>query len=104
MAKEWAKSFYQSKSWIDCRKAYKSSRFGLCERCQKPDAEIVHHKIYINQNNIHNPEITLDWGNLELLCKACHNREHFEKHSATREVLVFNELGELIQRPPVFEN
>lgn len=41
--------------------------------------DIVHHKCYINSKNIFNPNVTLNFENLELLCIDCHNKEHFEK-------------------------
>ena len=37
---------------------------------------IVHHKVHLSPDNIHNPEITLGWDNLELLCRDCHAKEH----------------------------
>ena len=55
MAKEWAKSFYQSKAWRRCRDAFFISKQGLCERCENP-GKIVHHKIYITPNNINDPK------------------------------------------------
>lgn len=81
MAKEYAKQFYKSKTWKDCRESYIKYRQGLCERCLakgmiKPGL-IVHHKNYISPDNISNPEITTDFNNLELLCQECHNAEHF---------------------------
>lgn len=42
---------------------------------------IVHHKCYIDTTNIYNPDITLNFDNLELLCLDCHNKEHFSKFS-----------------------
>lgn len=39
--------------------------------------DIVHHKKYISSKNIYNPEVTLNFDNLELLCRDCHNKEHF---------------------------
>lgn len=41
---------------------------------------IVHHKVYINKNNIWDTDITLDFNNLELLCIDCHNKEHFAQN------------------------
>lgn len=77
---EYAKSFYKSKTWQKCRIAYAKSVGGLCERCAADGlivpGEIVHHKIFISQNNISNPEITLNFENLELLCRKCHGNEH----------------------------
>ena len=36
----------------------------------------VHHKIRLTPFNINNPEITLSYKNLELLCDDCHEKEH----------------------------
>lgn len=38
--------------------------------------DIVHHKSYINLNNIFDPAVTINFENLELLCIDCHNKEH----------------------------
>lgn len=38
---------------------------------------VVHHKIHLNSKNIFNPNITMSFENLELLCQDCHNKEHF---------------------------
>lgn len=80
MAQNFAMGFYGSQAWKDCRKAYKKSVGGLCERCLKKGlynpAVIVHHKTYITQDNLSDPRIALDWNNLEALCRDCHEAEH----------------------------
>ena len=72
-------------------------QFGICERCGKANSKQVHHKIYINEKNINNPTITLDFNNLELLCDSCHQREHKEKYSPTLWGLEFDSNGDLIK-------
>lgn len=78
--KEYAKSFYSSKTWQRCREGYKKSVGGLCERCLKQGrytpGVIVHHKVHISPENIDDPNVTLDWRNLELVCRDCHAVEH----------------------------
>ncbi len=37
---------------------------------------IVHHKIHITPDNIEIPEITMNYDNLELLCRDCHAAMH----------------------------
>ena len=78
--KEFAKKFYASVAWKECRKAYKKSKGGLCERCLAKGlitpCEIVHHKVYLTPENIHDPNVTLNWMNLECLCRRCHEEEH----------------------------
>jgi len=97
MAQEWAIKFYNSTAWIKCREAYKQSVFGLCERCGSPGVE-VHHVIYLTPANIKDPNITLSWDNLELLCHECHTREHGGKYEALRDDVMFDEYGNLVPR------
>ena len=80
LAKQFAKTFYSSKAWQDCRNEYARSRGHLCERCAAKGlivpGEIVHHKIYIDASNINDESVTMNFDNLELLCRDCHAEEH----------------------------
>ena len=67
--------FYKSSLWERCRKAYLKKRKYICERCGET-ARIVHHKVYITDENLYNTDISLDENNLEALCIHCHNEEH----------------------------
>ena len=62
--KSFAKAFYKSKAWKECRAAYARRAGGLCERCLANGiykaGEIVHHKIEITPENINDPTVT-DW-------------------------------------------
>lgn len=49
--KAWAKSFYLSAAWEKTRAAYLMSQDYICERCGQP-AKIVHHKRWLNRENI----------------------------------------------------
>ena len=73
-------AFYGSQAWKKCRREYKKSVGGLCERCKAngliEPGYFVHHKEYINARNISDPNILLSFNNLELLCMDCHNKEH----------------------------
>ena len=75
MAMDYARGFYNSRAWKRVQAAYMASRHYVCERCGGV-ARIVHQRIYITPENIHDPNITLKWGNLEVLCQECHNTEH----------------------------
>ena len=75
MAKPFAKSFYKSRAWRDSRNAFFANREGLCEPCGKAGDE-VHHIKPLTIANIGDPEITLSWDNLQLLCKDCHFAIH----------------------------
>ena len=56
MAKEFARAFYNSKRWKDCRRAYIAKRIsidgGMCETCHEVPGYIVHHKIELTPDNI----------------------------------------------------
>ena len=72
--------FYSSPQWKKCRNAYKKSVGGLCERCRAKGlivpGEIVHHKIHLNSVNMCDPNVALNFDNLELLCREHHVAEH----------------------------
>ena len=72
--------FYKTKAWQKCRDEYFRKVGGLCERCKAKGlivpAEIIHHKIHIDEKNINDPSITLNPNNLEALCRVCHGMEH----------------------------
>ena len=80
MARDFAKDFYHSKAWHDCRTAYGASRRWLCEECYKQNkltpGTVVHHIIHLSPDNITDPAITLGWSNLELVCQDCHAKLH----------------------------
>jgi len=104
MAKEFAKAFYNSKKWKQCRDSYIASVNGLCERCTSKGAVkpgyILHHKIYLNQSNIKNLCVSLNYEHLEYLCLECHNIEHHrDDKGITREGLIFNEYGDIVSPP-----
>ena len=78
--RDFAESFYKSKRWQATRDRYARSVGGLCEPCSAQGlivpGEIVHHKVELSPMNIHDPSITLDWSNLELVCRECHAVRH----------------------------
>lgn len=74
--------FYNSKTWEKVRASYKLYRHNICERCGGI-GYFVHHKKYITAKNVFNPEVTISFDNLELLCKDCHNKEHFAQNDFT---------------------
>lgn len=83
--KKYAESFYKSRTWQSTREAYSKSVGYLCEDCLQHGlvtaGEIVHHVKPITKDNIGNPDITLNWENLRLLCRPCHERIHRRKAS-----------------------
>jgi 5-methylcytosine-specific restriction endonuclease McrA len=55
----------------------------------------VHHKIWLTEENINDPSVTLNLDNLEALCEVCHAKEH---HAAidVGEDLRFDADGNLL--------
>jgi len=96
MAQDFAKAFYKSKAWRDCRASFIKSVFGLCRRCQQP-GYIVHHKELLTPDNINDQEVTLNWSKLEYLCKDCHELAHSESDPVRHDVR-FDEKGQLVER------
>ena len=96
--KPFAEAFYKSKAWQDCRAAYLEHVGGLCECClaagRYTAAEIVHHKIPLTPENINAAKVTLNWDNLEAVCRECHAMRHGGKQ---RRVKV-DEMGRVIYR------
>lgn len=84
MAKPWARAFYQSKEWRECRATYISNVAGLCERCQERGiiraGLELHHIEELTPENINDPSITLNHDNLVYLCHDCHMIVHGEKN------------------------
>ena len=78
--KEYAAAFYHSTAWQKCREAYISKVGGLCEDCLKQGkikaGLIVHHIKPITPENITDPNVTLSFKNLRLVCQDCHAKEH----------------------------
>lgn len=85
MAKEFSKSFYNSKAWQDVRDMYIKERIsidgGFCEICHDNLGYIVHHKILLTKYNISDTNISLNADNLQYVCKPCHDKmeDHFVK-------------------------
>ena len=75
--------FYKGKAWKDCREAYAKSQRYLCEDCLSKGilttGEIVHHIKPITPENINDPNITLNFDNLKLVCRKCHADEHHQR-------------------------
>lgn len=72
--------FYTTRRWRVCRQSYAKSKGWLCERCLSrglivPGTE-VHHKIRLTPQTVNDPNVSLNWRNLELLCAECHEKEH----------------------------
>lgn len=91
------KARYKSKQWQKVR-SMKLAMQPFCERClangiYKP-AYIVHHKEYITDKNYFDDNVFFNLDNLESICLAHHNDEHFGK----KVDYMFDGEGNLIKR------
>lgn len=94
--KKWAEWFYLSKAWRKTRLAVIKRDNGLCVKCGNIGV-IVHHKIHLTKDNIHDENITLSMDNLEYLCRSCHKLEHPESLVIDSN-LMFDKNGDVIER------
>lgn len=101
MAKEYAKWFYNSKSWRKLSAYIRIKYDNTCQECGE-FGDQVHHIIEITPENINDPNITLNENNLTLLCDTCHNKKK-RKELDINEGLYFDENGDIHfhQPPPI---
>lgn len=78
-------AFYHSKEWRRCQRAFRNYKNNTCEMCGGP-GWLVHHKTPLNELNVDNPKISLDWSNLMLLCLDCHNTIHSRMNKEGQEI------------------
>jgi len=95
MARDFAKKFYESESWKQCREYILVKYNKICQKCKEHPAEIVHHIIWLTPSNINDPNITLGEDNLMPVCRECHAKIH-EGVSATVDDVCFDENGDLV--------
>ena len=86
-------SFYNSKEWKQLRKLKYADANGLCEKCFLKgiikEGVDVHHKIPIEDDW----DKRLDYSNLMLLCKDCHNEIHDRESPLQQFLKEFDNIG-----------
>ena len=96
--KDFAARLYKSKAWQKCRNGYAKSKGNLCEVCLSKGiykgGEIVHHRVILTPENVDDPNVTLNWDNLQLVCRDC----HATIHDARKRRYKFDEMGRLTTR------
>ena len=77
-----AKPFYKSRAWQNVRELVMTRANGLCERCMEHGeivpADVVHHTIPLDEQNINDPDVALNPDRLMALCHDCHTEVHQE--------------------------
>lgn len=96
------KQFYKTKAWRIARQAYIDKRKaidgGSCEICGQEPGLIVHHfRVWLDDDNCNDPEISLNESNFQYVCQTCHNKEEDPRIEKTGRFL-YGENGELIRK------
>lgn len=90
--------FYGTQAWKDCRAAYRKKMRGLCELCLKEGkltaGVMVHHKEPLTPETMNDPNIALNFDNLQLLCRE----HHAQAHGAPPKRFDLDDFGHVIIR------
>lgn len=82
-------AFIGGAAWKKCSKSYAKSKRKLCEDCLERGEcvpyEQVHHMIKLTPENIHDPNVSLNWKNLRCLCRECHDKREGKRKLRTNE-------------------
>ena len=93
------KQFYKSLAWRRARDAYIAERVaidgGVCEVCGDELGKIVHHKIWLDDENCNDPSISLNPELFTYECQTCHNRET-DPRKDTPGRCIYGPNGEII--------
>ena len=94
------KEFYRTTAWKRARQEYIDQRIaidgGVCEVCGEEVGKIVHHKIWLDDNNCNDPDISLNPNNFMYECQTCHNRER-DPRTKTPGRCLYSADGELLR-------
>lgn len=95
------KQFYKSGPWKKARQAYIDKRMaidgGLCELCGEEPGLIVHHyKIWLDDINCNDSQVSLNEDNFQYVCQMCHNKER-DPRTATPGRCLYGPNGEIIR-------
>ena len=96
MAKEYAKAFYNSKLWRECRRQVLRRDMYTCAHCYARASE-VHHVIELMPENINDINIALNPDNLISLCHDCHTKITKGFTGDIQEGFIFNDEGQVIK-------
>lgn len=92
--------FYHSMAWKRSRAAYiayrKAIDGGLCEVCHEQLGDTVHHKVWLTDANVDDPDIALSFGNYCLICRDCHAKEKDPNWTPIRRY-TFDDDGNIVK-------
>ena len=94
------KQFYRSTAWKRARQAFidlrESVDGGMCQVCGAEPGLIVHHVIWLDDNNCNAPEISLNLELLRYVSQTCHNKER-DPRRATPGRCLYGPDGEILR-------
>ena len=95
------KQFYKTQAWKRARADYIARRQaidgGLCEACGQEPGNLVHHyRIWLDDTNCNDPNISLNPDNFKLECQTCHNKER-DPRRATPGRCQYGPDGEILR-------
>jgi 5-methylcytosine-specific restriction endonuclease McrA len=94
------KQFYRSTAWKKARQAFIDFRMaidgGLCQVCGEELGKIVHHTIWLDDENCNDPDISLNPKRFKYECQNCHNKER-DPRKITRGRCLYGPDGEIIR-------
>ena len=90
--------FYTSREWSEFRRRVILERGQVCEHCGQPILSpydlILHHKIFLTEENVNDYEISLNPLHIQIVHHRCHNEIHERFGSYTRHIyLVYGPPG-----------
>lgn len=96
-----AEKFYKGGAWKRCRAAFIKWRIsvdgGMCQVCRDRLGEMVHHIVWLTEENINDPDISLNFDNLQYVCYKCHGRIKDPKKRKSR--YYFDGNGNMVVPP-----
>lgn len=95
MAQQWAKQFYNSRQWKDCRRYVLRRDSYTCKYCYNRATE-VHHVVELTPDNINDIHIALNPNNLLSLCHKCHTNIT-QGYGDVEDGYVFSDDGQVIR-------
>lgn len=76
----WKRRFYRSKAWREVRQAVIDRQFNICADClangDLSPIDEVHHLTFLTEENVGDPNVSLNPDNCVGLCTNCHNKRH----------------------------
>ena len=88
-------------AWRRVRQVYIDERIaidgGLCEVCGEELGQVVHHTVWLDDNNCNDPEIALNTSLFRYECQTCHNKEQDPRQTKSSRIQ-YGPNGEIINK------